>query len=379
MAPETMPWTRTARLVLCLLPLLPAQLCPVQVCAQGEKQGKNKGFDPAYVADFSERLTGRFYLSTKYNKMQLGGLRGSRAIVYRPNNKINFGLGASYRALTLNIGVGIPGVNKDQDKRGTTRYLDAQANLYTKRWATNLFLQGFRGYYISSHTKSELGWVQDTELPTRPDVREYNFGVSTVHIFNNDRFSYRAAFNQDAWQRKSQGTLLAGGYLTYFRLRSDSSLVPLRLAPQFESGLHLRRGGFIDLGASAGYAYTLVIKEHVFLTGSLVLGAGVSAQRAATVVNAREEVKTNVGPGWHGQFRAGAGYNSERYYAGLYFSQENIGYLLDDRDSFYWSVGNIRLNFVKRFGLHGGAMHRGLRWFRKNVREPVEEALPVAP
>ncbi len=368
-----------AKQAACTLFLATALPWPMRLAAQHQAQGNNKGFDPDYVADFSDRLTGRFYLSTKYNKMQLGGLRGSRAIVYRPNNKINFGLGASYRALTLNIGVGIPGVNKDQDKRGRTRYLDAQANLYTKRWATNLFLQGFRGYYISSHTKAELGWVQDTELPTRPDVREYNFGVSTVHIFNNDRFSYRAAFNQDAWQRKSQGTLLAGGYLTYFRLRSDSSLVPMQLAPQFESGLHMRRGGFIDLGASGGYAYTLVIKEHIFLTGSLVLGGGLSAQRAATVVNGNERVKTTAGPGWHSQFRAGAGYNSARYYAGIYFSQENIGYLLDDRDSFYWSVGNIRVNFVKRFELHGGTVHRGLRWFRKNVREPVEEALPVAP
>lgn len=40
------------------------------------------------------------------------------------------------------------------------------------------------------------------------------------------------------------------------------------------------------------------------------------------------------------------------------FNQENIGYLLEDRSSFYWSVGNIRLNFVKRFDTHIGFMDR---------------------
>ncbi|MGB3526250.1 MAG: DUF4421 domain-containing protein [Flavobacteriales bacterium] len=345
--------------------------------AWGQSERPRDTFDTAYVKDYSHILTGRFYLSTKYNKLQLGGLRGTKALIFRPNNKINFGLGASYRALTLNIGVGIPGLNKDQEQRGRTRYLDAQANIHTKRWATNLFLQRFRGYYLSSHTQEELGWEQDTGSPTRPDLVQFNLGVSTVHIFNNDRFSYRAAFNQDAWQRKSQGTWLAGGYLTYLHLKSDSSLVPRRFEALYERGLHLRRGGFVDLGPSAGYAYTLVIQEHIFLTGSVVLGAGISIQRAVVATEADQEIqKTNAGAGWHGQFRAGAGYNSARYYAGVSFNQENIGYLLDDRSSFYWSVGNIRINIVKRFNAHIPFMDRGLRWFKKKVKEPVEDSLP---
>lgn len=345
--------------------------------ARAQKVRKPDTFDTTYVKDYSHIVSGRLYGVTKYNKMQLGGLRDTKALIYRPNNKINFGIGASYHALTLNIGVGIPGVNKDQDKRGETHYLDAQANIYTKRWATNLFLQRFQGYYISSHTKPELDWDQDTEFPTRPDLVEYNLGVSTVHIFNNDRFSYRAAFNQDAWQRKSQGSVLVGGYLTYFHLKADSSMVPSRLNDLYDTDLQLRRGGFLDLGPSAGYAYTLVIQQHIFLTGSFVVGGGLSVQRATTAqLDGSELQKNSAGLGWHGQFRAGAGYNSARYYVGLSFVQENIGYLLEDRSSFYWSVGNIRLNFVKRFDMHIRFMDRGIHWFRKKVKEPVQEALP---
>lgn len=338
-----------ARMALIVTPLVLALATLAGTACSATPPGNNT-FDTVYVKDYSRLLTGRLYLSTKYNRLRLTGYRGSEAITYRPNNKINFGIGASYRALTLNIGVGVPGLNKDQDKRGTTRYLDAQANIHAKRWATNLFLQGFRGYYISSHGKDELGWTQATLHPTRPDVREYNFGVSTVHIFNNNRFSYRAAFNQDAWQRKSQGSFLAGGYLTYFRLRADSSLVPARLATAFEPGLHMVRGGFTDLGINVGYAYTLVIREHFFLTGSMVLGGGISGQRATTMQRGQQEVKTVFGLGWHTQLRAAAGYNSARYWFGVSFNQENIGYLVDERDRFHWGVGNVRVNLAKRFG-----------------------------
>ncbi len=345
------------------------------VNAQG--RGVKDPYDSAYVKDYTHILTGRVYFSTKYNKMQLGGLNSVRPLIYRPNSRVNLGVGASYRALTLNIGVGIPLLNQDNPEKGQTRYFDAQANVYTQFWATNLFLQRYQGYYVDTYSKDELGWDQQTSYPTRPDIVEYNLGVSTVHIFNSDRFSYRAAFNQDAWQRKSQGTLLAGGYATYFNLTADSSLVPERLAKQYGPGLHLREGQFWDIGPSLGYAYTLVVQEHWFLTGSLVIGGGLSVQRAVTDEDLSEDVlRTSAGLGWHGQFRAGTGYNSAKYYAGISFNQENIGYLINDRSSFYWSVGNIRLNFVKRFNAHIGFMDKGIRWFKKKVKEPVQEALP---
>lgn len=338
--------------------------------------GKDQ-FDTAYVRDYSRIITGRLFFSTKYNKMELGSLRASDNLIFRPNNRINTGVGISYRALTLNIGLGLPFLNNDDDIRGHTSYLDAQANIYTKHWATNLFLQRFQGYYVASHASSELGWVQDTELPTRPDIREANIGVSTVHILNNDRFSYRAAFNQDAWQRHSQGSWLIGGYATYFRLRADSSLVPTRLDAFFPDGLHLKRGSFWDIGLSGGYAHTFVYKEHWFLTGSVVLGGGISVQRAEIdPVGESLRTNTNSGLGWHGQFRAGAGYNSAKRYIGLSFNQENVGYLINDRSNFYWSVGNIRLNYAQRFNAHIKFMDRGIHWFRKKVKEPVQQALP---
>ena len=106
--------------------------------------------------------------------------------------------------------------------------------------------------------------------------------------------------------------------------------------------------------------------------------AGLSAQRVEAVEEDRvSRTSTVAGPGWHLQVRAGAGYNSRNHYVGISWNQEHIGYLVDARDRFSWTVGNVRVNFVTRFNRRLDRMDRGLRWFRKKVEEPVEQVLPI--
>lgn len=365
-------FTTPARHFALLLAL--ALLDPFEALAQARPG--NNGFDTLYVHDYSHILTGRVYASTKDNSLRLGSLGGERNLAYLPNNRINLGIGGSYRALTLNIGFPVPFINNDNAVRGPTRYLDAQANILTKRTATNLFLQGFSGYYLGSHDHTEVNWPMVYERPYRPDVRQFNFGVSTVRILNNDRFSYRASFNQDAWQRRSQGSWLVGGYATWFQVLGDSSLVPGAIREAFTDPVDMRRGTFVDLGPMGGYAYTFVVREHLFFTISTVVGAGISTQRTVQPTDAGDRVHFRMGPGWHGQLRAGAGYNSAKYYAGIGFNQERIGYLLAEQRGIQWTVSNLRVNLVRRFGTRIGFMDRGIRWFKKRVPEPLEQVIP---
>lgn len=352
-----------------------ALLCFAQALSGWAQRGKDK-FDTAYVRDYSHILTGRLYSSTKDNDLNLGARQALKDLSYRPNNRVNLGFGASYRSLSLNIGFGVPFLNNDNAVRGETKYLDAQANIHTKRTATNVFLQAFGGYYLDSHTHAEVNWPMVYERPYRPDLRQFNVGLSTVRILNSDRFSYRASFTQDAWQRRSQGSWLVGGYATYFTVRADSSLVPLTLRDQFTPEVSMRRGDFADLGPMGGYAYTLVYKEHWFATLSAVLGAGLNAQWFVYPVGEGEERRFDAGPGWHAQFRGGAGYNSRNYYVGFSYNQERIGYLLEDQQRFSWTVRNIRFNVVKRFNMKIKFMDKGIRWLKKKVPEPIEEILP---
>lgn len=362
---------RSAMLFCCICPTL---------ALQAQRSNRLADVDTLYVKDYSHLLTGRAFLSTKFNAFRIDPTSGGQALVYRPNNQVNMGIGASYRKFTLNLGFAIPFVNRDDDRYGRTRYLDAQANLLSPERATNIFLQVFRGYHISTYSRQELGWPdQGTELPYRGDLVEFNLGISTLRVYNSRRFSYRAAFNQDAWQYRSQGSWLLGGYALYYRLQADSSLVPSVLAREFDEQAALRKGDFGDIGPMGGYAYTFVLKQRWFATASFAAGAGLSVQHTLTDPQPDVEAarsSTSWGPGWHLQIRGALGYNSHRDQISLSFNEERVSYLLTDQSLFRWHVGNLRFNVVHRFSERLPWFDRGSRWLKKNTPDMLKTIGP---
>lgn len=321
-------------------------------------------WDTTFVRDYSQRPTIRVFASHKFNSLLLRALPGYEDLRYRPNGRLNLGIGASYRRLTLNIGLPAPFVNDDSGQRGRSRFIDAQANLYTVRQASNLFLQSYRGYHITSYDRAELGWEQPTLYPYRADLRQFNVGISSLRIHDHERFSYRAAFNQDAWQLRSAGTWLYGGYATCYVLKADSAIVPARVSEKFFTSSSIRQGIIADIGPMAGYAFTQVYKRHWFMTASAAAGAGITVQQLRVPAEEGDQRMTDVGPGWHVQVRAAVGYNSARRYAGVVFNQELVGVFLRSQDRFAWDVGNFRVILAQRIRQRPRSVDKGLRWLR---------------
>jgi hypothetical protein len=340
---------RHVLIVPCLL-----SLCPAAVAQHPEAEGDNGGFDSTYVIDLTHRITGRAYFSNKFNALDIDDRRLGSHLEYRPNTNVNFGLGVSYRALTLNIGLGVPALNRDDSLRGRTRYLDAQANAFGRRFAINLFAQSYRGYYVDQ--LSYPGFAGDprynealTEDRLRPDMRQRNLGASVLHIVSNRRFSYRAAFNQDAWQRRSAGSWLIGGNLVYQGMRADRSAVPDPIDSLWRASLRFRRIDQVELGPMGGYAHTFVAHEHLYL--SLSAGIGIGGVRSVVSEKEEEGYRRRVywSPNFRTQGRVAFGYNTARAGLGLsYVNEQSITSL--ERDAVYgWSVGNFRLFYVQRF------------------------------
>lgn len=314
-------------------------------------QQPNAGYDSTYVLDYTHILTARLYSSTKVNSFTFADNGTGNELLYRPNNRVNLGFGASYRAFTLNLGIGFKFLNRDDDAKGSTEYFDAQGNLFGRKWVTNLFFQTYKGYYIDGWSKDSLGWDVPTDVPYRGDIRQSNFGLSTLHVFNNERFSYRAAFNQDAWQLRSAGSWLLGAYLTFYDIRSDSSLVPTVFRERFDTTLQFRSGSFLDFGIMGGYAHTIVISGHWFITGSLALGVGPTFYSKQLDTPEYGGVDDQRGAGLHGQGRLALGRNGPATCIALSYNNENVVYALGDDEEFGWNVGNFRVNLAHRFGV----------------------------
>ena len=298
--------------------------------------------DTNYVLPYTRYLTTRVFLSQKYTLFALENSRGYRDIQYRPNTNLSVGAGFTYRAITMNFAYGFKFMNPD-DEKGKTEYLDLQAHLYGIKWRFDWFGQFYKGYYIFP---KGYGTSDGSSYYHRGDLRVRDFGLSASHIFNSKRFSYRAAFLQSEWQKKSAGSFLAGASFVVGSIRGDSAFVP-----QVFEGNYLQRDvkelNYLGIGPGAGYAYTFVFKEHWFITGSASLNLVWSLIKE-TNLNGISSSSGYLAP--NVLIRAGLGYNSSSWGANVSWVASRTAVEGQfSTDGYHINSGNYRLSVNKRF------------------------------
>jgi hypothetical protein len=163
-------------------------------------------------------------------------------------------------------------------------------------------------------------------------------------MINHKRFSYRAGFLQNEWQKKSAGTLLLGWQLIWGKAQADSTIVPSAIS-QIPSDAQLQQLTFVETGPSVGYAYTLVVKKNFFImaSGTMVLSFGTN------VIEDTERVKSNSFiPNF--SFKTFAGWNSKQWAISFTWTNETVNVSSNtNNQTFSLNTGNLRLNFVRRF------------------------------
>ncbi len=314
--------------------------------------------DTLYVKSYSRELTGRIFLSQKYTSILVPGTSTIPSFRYRPNTTLNLGVGITYQSLTFNLAYGIPGINNDKE-RGTTRYADLQAHIYGRRIVADFFGQFYNGYYLTpkDYVVGYPGYY------IRPDIKVRMIGTSAYYVFNNRKFSYRAALLQNEWQTRSAGTFLLGGDAYYGVINSDSTLVPLSMIDQFPQG-RVKRMRFINIGPGGGYAYTFVYKRNWFATGSLTVNIPIDIVKEQTALEEKNDI--SLSPNFI--IRVAAGYNSRRWsYTASFVNSIVTAEGIYNNNAYRISTGNYRLTVARRFTLNRKA--------RKTI-EPVENMLP---
>ncbi|WP_241739228.1 DUF4421 domain-containing protein [Pontibacter beigongshangensis] len=292
-----------------------------------------------YYQTFPDLLTTRFYLSGKYTGFRIREKTDNTRYVYMPNTSLNMGVGATYKWATLNLAYGFGFLNPDHNQ-GDTRYLDLQAHIYPRKFVIDAFGQFYKGYHLEERGR---GARSDDDFYVRPDIVLTKIGASVQYLFNHERFSYRAAFMQNEWQQKSAGSFLLGFEMYGGRIAGDSVLVPVPLIGS-EAG-NFTKLNFFEFGPNAGYAYTLVIKKHFFITGSASanLGVGYSEKQEDAGTHTEWGINPNL------FLRGFVGYNAGRWAISANYVRNNVRVISNQGFSNTIMTGNYRLNFVYRF------------------------------
>lgn len=320
-------------MAICLQVILPGKAILAQVL-------KNNDHDSTYYVTTPELITTRFYFSQKYTAFTLRAPKDVQDLKYRPNTNLNVGVGASYRNLTLNLAYGFGFLNKEPEK-GTTKLLDLQVHSYPKNWSIDFYGQFYKGYYLSPRGFAAPG---PASFYLRPDAGVNLFGLAVYYVFNPNRFSYRAATAQTEWQKKSAGSLLFGAEGHYGVIKADSSLVPGKLGTSYpQTGINRIR--FFSFGPGFGYAYTLVMQEHYFVTGSLSLNLnlGFSAETD------RAHIDNNVYAIPISTFRFSGGYNSSNWHISATWTGNSLPVQgASSPNNYLLQTGTVQLKFGKK-------------------------------
>lgn len=308
--------------------------------------------DTNYIRIYKDELTTRVYLSRKQNGYNLSGKAFSPWLKYKTNDNLLLGIGYTYSFLTLNLGVKMPFINNDDGKYGETRYTDLSLHGIFRSFIVDLYLQWNKGYYIANPADIYPDWSQNSEYPIRGDLRSNIVGINVQYLFNSSRYSYKAAFVQNEFQKKSAGSPIVGIEGHWMLGISDSAMVAPSIPPSgFLGDVPFNQVDIFNIGINGGYAYTFVWKETLYLSLSTTVGFS-GAKNQVHYSNISTTYWNGLTLGLTTSSRISLGYNSNDYYVGLsgtLFALRNMVWGPDDW--FSYTTGNIRLNLVKRFRL----------------------------
>ena len=306
-----------------LLWVFGANYCYAQFLEKGVSD-----IDSNYIVNYEDIFTPRFVIITKKNEFTLTnneadttGQKGN-ALVFKPNDPLNIGLGFTYKWLGINMAFKLPFLNNDDDIYGKTRRFDLSTHLYGRKLVFDISFQWYKGYYLANPQGIVPGWNVGDAFPSRGDLRVTSFGGAGYYIFRHKKFSYRAAFTFNERQKKSAGSLVLGGGFSWYFIRADSSLTSVKY--NLDMGeMNVEKANLGNYYSVGGYAHTFVVK-YFFLSLTLGLGVGVSSERI--FIEDNSEKFKQVGLSLVSVFRASVGYNNDKFYVGL--SMFNNGFAL---------------------------------------------------
>lgn len=307
-------------------------------------------YDSNYVRSLTHYLTPRLFFQGKSQgiTMQTPG-RSYNQVQYSPNVPVNIGAGIYYKWFGLAYGIRFPFAIDQTDKYGSTRALDVQLNIYTRRFAIDVYLQEYFGFHMNNPAQVFPGYNTAGPYPQRSDINSLSLGANFIWIFNHQRFSYRAAFIQTERQRRSAGSWLLGPTIGYYRLRADSALVPNDPGvPNPPREQYMQRGEFYSVGGMGGYSYNAVWGRgrRWFFSPTALLGF---TYGDVQVVTANEQIPNRSTLNARLNLRGAIGFNGDRYYWGFTTVADIYSITFAKNFNFTYNIANYYLFFGRRF------------------------------
>ena len=309
--------------------------------------------DTNYIEVYKDELTTRLYISRKQNAYSLSESLFQSWMKYKTNDNILIGLGYTYSFLTINLGVKLPFVNEDDELYGKSKYIDLQTNFLFRSYIVDLYLQWNSGYYLSNPDAVYYSWNNNEDImPQRGDMRTNIVGLNVQRLFNSERYSYKASFWQNEFQKRSAGSPIVGAEAYWMLGMTDSLMVESAIPSSgYMDDELFNQNDMVNVGLNGGYAYTFVWAEKLYLSLWTMFGVSGAYHRIHYTPDSYTLSK-GFSLGLTNNTKISLGFNSRRYYVGLSYNRFAMSAMTGSyRNWISYNTGHVRINFVKRIHL----------------------------
>jgi hypothetical protein len=269
--------------------------------------------DSAYIRTFVKNKDLRMFYGGQGNRMVLGSLRDGSADLAKNifNNTNDFiGIGITYGWLDGDISFSLPGTTYLKEERSNLDQFKLSASYTRRKVAYRVYLSDSKGVVVSGN---------NDEYESPPSIHEFRIGLQATFIFNEEKYSYRAALYQSEKQMTTAGSFL-------FRVESffrdlggtGESIVPEPYDTEQRFGeqvglRYLRAPGLIVM---PGYGVNVVFNNsQLFVSPILLAGAGA----AVNSYKSDNGNGTRVNMEYGAYFLLNAGYNGSLFYSRIQF------------------------------------------------------------
>jgi hypothetical protein len=239
-----------------------------------------------------------------------------RTVGYYSNKPFSFGIGLYMFEVSAELVFAIPLNEKKRTIYGESDATNLVLNVLGKKWGVEAFWQRYEGFYLKD---SHVPVPANTPYIQRPDIRTRNVGINANYIFNDKKFSFRAAYNYSERQLKSGGSFILYGSLEDFKIEGDSALLGNNFDEPFFRTSRVKKFESFVVGVEPGYTYSLIYNGF-YINGMLAVGPAFNTltyRMTGQEYGASNQITAVVA------VRIALGYNGERFFGGMSFSSQS--------------------------------------------------------
>jgi hypothetical protein len=299
-----------------------------------------------YIQQFPDYFFVYPLLKQRSLNFELEKLEDNETVVaFKPNNTYSFGVGLYVFELNVELTLAVPLAEKSISRFGKSAARDFQLNVLGKKWGVDAYYQKYNGFYV---TDSNTEIPDDSPFPQRADIISRNVSLTGNYVFNNQKFSFRSAYNFAERQLFSKGSLLLFSSLSSFKLEADSSIISTEQQVALGEDVSFKNLNYTSFSLAPGYTYSIVFNGF-FLNGTFSVGPAhhwIGFQREGDSKEKATALNSFVAA------RIGIGYNGERVFGGISFVSQGSNVKFEDV-RFSNSNGSFKILLGYRFGEFG--------------------------